>query len=210
MDVIERLKIEARRINTDIIREQKEQDWVITKIKNHLNRNQHLELSVEDIQDQISNNELIASFFAKDPSRQNISEKYFAQVVKNIEGVEHFSNLPSSTRWFLVDGVVAEVLSKPVGLKSLDYIFAYKNKRVVATQKYTKADGGAQDNQYNDLVAFLQNSFNMEDDVLAIVLADGEYYTKRRLDTLKSINTNDNVIVCSVFELEEVLNERVK
>jgi hypothetical protein len=206
MKTIEELKAIARKINMEELREEISEKWVDIKINNHLERNPHLALSNQEIKELILENDLVASFFAKDPSRQNFTEKIISKTIKSIEGVENFEDLPSSTYWYLVDGKVVKLKSRPIGIKNIDYIFSFRGKRFVCTQKYTKDAGGAQDNQFNDIVSFLQQSLNMEEGTIAVAIVDGAYYTKEKIEKLRAIN--DKALVVSGFELEEVLNEK--
>lgn len=205
MNIIEKLKIEARKINLKILREEIENSWVEEKIENHLKRNPHIKLDKEEIKNKIMEDDLIASFFAKDPAKQNISEKYFAKVIKNIDGVSNFENLPSNTKVFVKNGEIMQDEKRAIGIKSIDYSFYFKDALFICSQKYTKDRGGAQDNQFNDVVSFLVNSRELKD-AIPMALVDGNYYTENKKEELKLINSK--AIVCSVFDLEEILNER--
>ena len=77
MKTIEELKAIARKINMEELREEISEKWVDIKINNHLKRNPHLALSNQKIKELILENDLVASFFAKDPSRQNFTEKNY-------------------------------------------------------------------------------------------------------------------------------------
>lgn len=55
-----------------------------------------------------------------------------------------------------------------------------KQYYVVFAAKYTDYEGGAQDNQCNDLLAFASNIDPSPDDVVIILLSDGKYYEKKR------------------------------
>lgn len=206
--MVEELKREARKVNLLLLREEINEPWVLVKIQNHLLRNPHLNYSIDDIKSLILENDLIGSFFCKDPAKQNISEKLFADIIRSITGVENFSNLPSSTNQYLIHGEIQKITPRPVGLKSIDYIFSYNGLNFACSQKYTMAEGGAQDNQYNDLISFLYNSTldgrDLITSVIPIVLIDGEYYTENRKDTLKNINPL--AIVCSSLDLEKELD----
>lgn len=206
MKTIEELKAIARKINMEELREEISEKWVDTKINNHLERNPHLALSNQKIKELIIENDLVASFFAKDPSRQNFTEKIISKTINSIEGVENFEDLPSSTYWYLVDGKVVKLKSRPIGIKNIDYIFSFRGQRFVCTQKYTKDAGGAQDNQFNDIVSFLQQSLNMEEGTIAVAIIDGAYYTKEKIEKLRTIS--DKALIVSGFELGEVLNEK--
>lgn len=206
MNFIEQLKQEARKRNLQILRDEINYDWVKTKIVNHLERHSYLNISFDEIKNLIMTNDLIASFFIKDPSKQNISEKMFADIVSSIDGVENFEDLPSSTNLYLQNGKLVRLQERPMNLKTVDYIFNYKDRRYICTQKYTNEAGGAQDNQYHDVAVFLQNSLGLSyEDGVAVALVDGDYYTEDKIHALQQINRY--AIVCSAFELKEILEK---
>src|SRR5574344_248423 len=113
------------------------------KIKNHC---QKFNLSVSIINEMIRDSDITASFFIKDPSKQNFTEKLVSDLL-------HSKILPQSGKncvRFDSDGNIHS-LKKPDSSKSVDFYI----KNTYITQKYTRGDGGAQDNQYKDVVDFL-------------------------------------------------------
>lgn len=204
MKTIDQMKAIARGVNMKEVRSDIDEGWLETKIINHLERNPHVEMSLDEIKERIMNDDLTASFFAKDPSRQNFTEKVISQVIKATKGVSKFEDLPSSTCWYLINGEVKFLTERPVGIKNIDYTFNHGGRRFVATQKYTKDNGGAQDNQFNDVITFLNHSIGLTD-ITAVAIVDGPYYTEWRLAQLKAINPD--AIVVSGFDLEALLND---
>ena len=123
MDIIEELKKKARAHNLYNVRVEIDSDWVSTKIENFLERNPHLKMTKKELKQEILQNDIIASFFSKDPSKQNISETYIAKVISSIKGVSKFENLPSNTNMYVFNGEVVELKNRPLGIKTIDYIF---------------------------------------------------------------------------------------
>ena len=200
---IEFLKNATRKINLKTLRKEINEKWVSDKIDSHIKRFPFLGLRKEDVKSMIMENDLAASFFIKDPGRQNISENYFSDVISKFENVENFVNHPSSVKLFLVEGrIVKERVNE---VKSIDFTWKSYGKNVYATQKYTKASGGAQDNQFNDVINFLKNTKGNSSD-LFFAIVDGDYYTKQKIKILKEYE-RENVKVCSGFDVEEVLLE---
>lgn len=87
MKSIEELKVIARKIKMRELREDIKAEWVTTKISNHLERNPHLDLTIKEIRELILKDDLVASFFAKDPSRQNFIEKAKSKIIAKIFGI---------------------------------------------------------------------------------------------------------------------------
>lgn len=201
MDIEEMKKIQ-RKINLNILRKEINKKDTIIKIQNHLNNNPHLNLSLEEIQDKILKDDLIASFFIKNPSKQNISEKLIGNFLENLPIIENFRTLPNKSD-FLVDGKITKM--RIAGIKSIDFMWKIGNKTCIATQKYTTGAGGAQDNQFNDVISFLKESQNNNDPELIIfAIVDGDYYTPEKIRILKNISDNPKTFVCGFEEIEEI------
>lgn len=77
---VEDKKKELRKKNIEEVRQEIKSGWVQKKINNYLLSNPCL-FTKEDIEENILNNDIVASFFGKDPSRQNLSEKLCAEVL---------------------------------------------------------------------------------------------------------------------------------
>lgn len=87
-----------------------------------------------------------------------------------------------------------------------------------AAHKFIRDDGGAQDNQYNDVFDFVKRaSDNMETGLVFVAICDGPYFTKRkqtndrtfitRMDWLKRASNGRNVIVCDSKNLRKELQQ---
>lgn len=214
MNFIEQIQRKQQKINRNNLRKEINQKWVETKIINFLQKHS-LKMSIDEVKDIIINDntaigDFFASVFAKDASRQNLGEGAIANIIAQIKGIENFQNLPSSNNLYLKNGEIQKLDTKPIGLKNIDFMFTYKNYTCVCTQKYTKAKGGAQDNQYNDVLSFLNEANQIKrDDLIAIIIVDGEYYSKDKMENLKSVCINSNVIICSGLDLEEELHAKI-
>lgn len=185
---VENAKIQKRKENIEIIRNEIEKSWVKEKILNHLKSFEGL-FTYEEIKEQILSNDLVASKFCKDPSKQNISEKLAEQLLKT-------KKLPASGQNCIRFSNTGELIStNEIGAtKSADF----KVGEYYATQKYTKEDGGAQDNQRNDVIDFLTKG-SIHHKVMAIL--DGEYWDKNIVRLKENFSNNKNVIITSIDEL---------
>ncbi len=189
MEQVEEAKKLQRRLNIDEIRNSLNEDWVKTKINNHIKKFDGL-FTYEDIIEQIKSNDIVASMFCKDPSKQNISEK----MVEKILGVPKLPASGAKSIRFTPNGELTG--AKSVGTsKSADFLF----NGIYFTQKYTTESGGAQDNQYNDVVDFLVKG-SINNKVGAMV--DGKYWDNKKRDALREyFKDNPNVVVVSVDDL---------
>lgn len=188
IEQVEEAKKLQRRLNIDEIRNSLDERWVKIKINNHVEKFDGI-FTYEDIVEQIKTNDIVASMFCKDPSKQNISEK----MVEKILGIPKLPASGANSIRFTPDGKLTGVKSIGVS-KSADFLF----NGIYFTQKYTAESGGAQDNQYNDVIDFLvKGSINYK--VGAIV--DGEYWDKKRGALREHFKDNPNVVVVSVDDL---------
>lgn len=144
----------------------------------------------EDIKERIKSDDLVASFFAKDPSKQNFTEKLVAELLNT-------KTLPQSGKnciRFNNNGDICSTKSANTS-KSADFLIG----NVYITQKYTRSTGGAQDNQYADVVDFLSKG-SKKYNVAAIV--DGSYWDNSKRQELKNFfNNNNNVQILSMNDI---------
>lgn len=149
-----------------------------------------------EVKKQIMNNDIVASFFAKDPSKQNFTEKLVAELLNT-------KTLPQQGKNCIRFNTEGEITSANTTGTSKAADFYINN--VYITQKYTRGNGGAQDNQYNDVVDFLSKG-SLHHKVAAIV--DGSYWSNGKREKLKSwFKENSNV---SIYTMDELLTGGIK
>lgn len=189
--LVEERKLQARLENIQEVRKDIHKSWVQDKIANHIDRFGGI-FSKDEIEQQILDSDVVASLFAKDPSKQNITEKLVGEVL-------NIPKLPASGKScirFNEDGQIVHASSASHS-KSADFIY----DGYYATQKFTTEAGGAQDNQFYDVVDFLKKG-SKTNKVAAIV--DGLFWDSgRREQLINEFNGNENVLITSV---QEILN----
>ena len=181
-------KIKARKKNIEEIRRDIDKSWVKEKIKNHMTAFEGL-FTYDEIKQQILSNDLVASKFCKDPSKQNISENLAAKVLG-------WEKMPSQGRRCIRFNDNGDIVFASSGnTKSADF----HELGYYITQKYTDGEGGAQDNQRNDVIDFLKRG-SIKNKVMAVV--DGDYWDlKYRNILIEEFKNNPNVKITSVTEL---------
>jgi hypothetical protein len=187
--LVEQRKKEQRLNNIKELRQDINSEWVKTKINNHLERFSGI-FTYEDIQNEILHSDIVASLFAKDPSKQNISEKMVEELLK-------IKKLPASGKNCIRFNQAGEIVSTsaPSHTKSADFIV----NDAYITQKYTMETGGAQDNQYDDVVSFLTCG-SQQYKVGALV--DGLYWENgKRQELINYFKDNPNVVILSMDNL---------
>lgn len=191
-EYVENKKKEKRLENINQIRKEINSNWVQEKINNHISKFSGL-ITKEEIMKAIKENNIVASFFCKDPSKQNISENLAAEVL-NIQ------KLPSSGKNCIRFNNNGDIVSSSTGnTKSADFIY----NGYYTTQKYTNEEGGAQDNQRNDVIDFLKRG-SIKNKVAAIV--DGKYWDKYRPILKQEFANNKNVLITSITEITDGVN----
>ena len=187
-------KIEMRKENINILRKEINSNDVIKKINNHIERFGNI-FTTEDIKNQILSNDLIASFFCKDPSKQNIAEIYGLELLK-------LKKLPSQGKNCIRFSISGDIVHEASGnTKSADTVY----NNAYTTMKYTEEEGGAQDNQKHDVIEFLEKG-SKKYKVCAIL--DGTYWDKYRKDLKKIFKNNSNVIITSIDEILKLQEEK--
>lgn len=177
----------------------------IKKITNHAKK---FDRTFEEVKEKILNDDMYAEFFVKDPSKQNIYEKLVAKYISSLENVSEFKNLPSTTKLYIVDGIITNKKNKDV--KSIDFYFKINKKNIYVSHKYTKDKGGAQDQQNLDIRSFLRNCKKLDTgDNYFIALCDGPYFISK-IKELKDEFASKNVYILTTHEIENVINELAK
>lgn len=183
---VERIRTEKLRENIMPLRQQINQAWAQKKITNWAGRYGY---DKEEVEQKILSDDMFASFFAKDPIKQNYTEK----IAEDLLGVKH---LPNNGISFSKEGELCKGCFSD-NSKSVDFV---RNNTYI-TQKYTRGNGGSQDNQYRDVIQFLTYG-SKRYKVAAYV--DGSYYTDEKRNELRKLFAdNPNVQICSLGDLYE-------
>lgn len=146
------------------------------------------------IKKEIETNKMFAATFAKAPSRTGFHESIAAEWLRkelNLP-IDVLPKAGTNSFYITSDGVIAQVGDderKPS--KSLDFQWQVGDITFYAMHKYTREGGGAQDNQFKEMLATLQNFVRATNKKkVFIVIADGAYYTKSKMDELESLTRN--------------------
>ena len=134
--------------------------------------------------------DMILNGFEKDPGRQNIYEDLQLKYAKEMPCVMDVGKLPSGGKnaKYIQDGKIvggSKFVGKKSGTKSLDlswhFDFMGESLYFYSTCKYTKDEGGAQDNQRNDVITFFKEAQKITDkNIFCVGIVDGEYYDRPR------------------------------
>ncbi|WP_299245260.1 hypothetical protein [uncultured Brachyspira sp.] len=177
--------------------------------------------SPESIKKKIIEDEIFRKIFAKEPSKQNFYQNVAAEYIKNIDGVEDFEVLPQGgdKAMYMVSGNLIQgksLKNKNQNSKSIDFYWRYYKYEVYASHKFIKEEGGAQDNQYQDVQNFLNDSRdNNLKDTYIIAICDGNYFKSKdnktgdetKLKRLERLTNHKNTFVIDIERLGSILKK---
>lgn len=204
--------------NIKQLRKQIDSKQTETKIYNWAKK---FKLKPSKIRQKIINDDIFALHYIIEPARQNFYEKLAADYIKKIPNVSNFKNLPNSGASALVvqsGSIFSKKKAQSNASKTIDFEWDTYGYKCYASHKYTKDEGGAQDNQYNDLRNFMENSRqNNDDDIRFFAICDGAYYQHKDSngDTkIKILNRDfykpDKLIALPIDNLFEHLKTEIK
>lgn len=150
-----------------------------------------LNIPYQQIVEEGKKNLLVAYSYAKNAKKQNIIEPLIEKKLKKkYDNVEKMiSNGKESIR-FDINGNIVKGRKNNISTditKSVDFKLTINGKIYYLTQKYTCGEGGAQDNQFEDIKKFISwanNNKNRDYGIGAII--DGSFFTEKRIDFLKN------------------------
>lgn len=175
--------------------------------------------SFEKIKEKIIDDEIFRCVFAKDPAKQNLYQTLAANYISTLEGVKNFDILPSGGKnaIYLTNGKILKgsaLKNQSKDIKSIDFIWNYKDFTFYVSHKYTETNGGAQDNQYKDIQDFLNHSRDCnEKKIIFLAICDGDYYLQKdsktgdetKIKRLTRLTDNKTSFVLTINELENFL-----
>lgn len=146
--------------------------------------------------------------YAIDPTKQTLHQSVAAEWIESLPMVLNFKTLPGDgpDALFVSGGYLmrADQLANADIPKSIDFYWETVDSdgvilKFYAAHKYTKEDGGAQENQFRDLLSFALESSKLKKErgIRILSLSDGPFYQKTRRKT----NSGNRL-----SELKEALN----
>jgi len=158
---------------------------------------------------------------AKNPSKQNFYEKMAFRIlsvrlpeIAKFLGIscDPLVKLPNGGKNALLvaNGMVIRQGEYKVqnSSKSIDFMWRAGGHTIYFTHKYTNESGGAQDNQYKDIILFLTASRgSKDDDITFVAICDGDYYqrvdnnNKNKMMILRELYCNVHSRVININEL---------
>lgn len=172
-----------------------------------------------EVKRQILENKILAACFALDPTKQSFHENCAAEFIEQIEGVKEFRQLPRNALYVVKGSVHArrelQTHKKKTKVKSIDFSWHYAECQFFAAHKHAKEEGGAQANQYNELLRFVEEcNPSKTPDYYFVAIADGAFYQMKdslaqntRLGHLQNTANRKNVFACTIDDLESLMQQ---
>uniref|UniRef100_A0A6C0F4D9 Uncharacterized protein n=1 Tax=viral metagenome TaxID=1070528 RepID=A0A6C0F4D9_9ZZZZ len=197
---------DAEILNQAATRDKDLLERIINFRDNNMTEPEREEKSVDDILEEIKTDMMTRAFFRKTTTRQNIGEKTQIEWIQRT--VPDIVKLPANVNGlYLSGGKMCTVLSKVArpedATKTFDTHSAATNTYGVL--KVTKQPGGAQDNQYADVKAFVRHMVAfLEANPTATekfkFYLDGAYYTlskRTELDSMVPTALKERIVITS-------------
>jgi len=168
-------------------------------------------IDITEIKNEIKNSDLFCANFMKNLGRQNIYEKLQFFILKKYG--KKIKNLPTSGNnvRFVYNSTITKIAPKKTqsSVKSIDFLEETNGLNINYFCKFTKeVNGGAQDNQSNDAILFLEESNkyiqNNNDNNRFVLLADGDYYQTNKFKSETMHLLNDKV---KIHTINSILTE---
>ena len=171
----------------------------------------------KDVRVKIKMDEMFRWHFVKDPIKQNIYEELFLEYIEQFDGISN-AKKPSPAiqlyngRILTTQKIKNENIKPPC--KTIDFSFNFKNKDIFIYHKYAKDSGGHQNNQYKDLLCFINEANKVKiSDAFFIVVVDGKFWKtkngnakKQKIDNLKDVANKKNTFATYSGGLFDVLS----
>lgn len=182
----------------------------------------------DDIVKELKKSLYLIDFFVPEPSRQSFHENLMYQnlyEVFNDVGFIEINKLNNKALYINNKGkaVSKDKLGKAdKKIKSIDfettYTFKGETLLFLMSAKYTNEDGGAQDNQRNDMINSLENASKITDkNIVFLGITEGDYYKKIRknnkksyLESLKKDYNKKNINVDDLYDTSKRIIEIIK
>ena len=142
------------------------------------------------VEQKIMQDPMFAAIFAKEPRRQNPYEPIAAQWLREHGiGVEKLPSQGGKAFYVYGNGAIRHKRkNESPPSKSLDFRWIHNGITFYAMHKYTKEEkgGGTQTGTLNEISSLLDNYMKArEEEVALIIIADGGFYTEKRMRELK-------------------------
>lgn len=161
------------------------------------------------IQRILDNDDFVLSVLMADPKRQNIYEQVLYNFMSNFVNIEKLPSGGPSALFIFQDSITNNTENNhiPKEIKSIDFIIHTETSTLFIVHKYTNENGGAQDNQFNDVITQLKNIGEHTCNKIIFCL-DGRYYNPQKINYLQSINPN--VKITNIENIRELINSLTK
>lgn len=164
----------------------------------------------DEVKGRITDDKMFAAWFSKEPRRQGLHEVVAANWLRQADDVAGFDVLHKSgpsAYYITSDGEIRRGMHNPPG-KSIDFYWTTGETGVYAYHKYTKEGGGNQDSQFTEMKDALGRfQRSAERNKILLVIVDGPYYTRRKMDDLQRFvrDQEPRSFVCHIEDVPGII-----
>ena len=180
-------ELKQRKLNTAALRKQLEStkidNWLKEKIESFCERH---DLSFNLVKYKIIHDDLFVLNFIKEPAKQTLHQNLAKKFMLNMDCISDFQVLPAAGKEsiFVINGIIMKEEQKKnssVSVKSIDFEWKFTNPigeivQCYASHKYTHQEGGAQTQQFTELMTFLENAQKHKQNLFFYAICDGRFY----------------------------------
>ena len=214
-----------RKLNENILKVRSDinEEYMQRKIENYSKK---FDLPYNFVKRKIITDNIFALDFAVDPSRQTYHEEYAYKFINENPFIENMERLPQSNKGalYIINGSLVEwtkltAENKSENVKALDFKWNIigKNEKIYtifASHKYTKEEGGSQDNQFHDLCTSMKHAKICKNpNTYFLAIGDGPYYQKKKINNLTRLEYmnqefgNERCIALTSNDIDEFIDK---
>lgn len=198
-DILTLFKKKLLQNNTYMIMKESKREKISKELKLKIeNECRYKDFAFNEVIEKIQNDYMYATFFAKDPMKQNLAEKLQLRLLKlKYPNVKKLPNNGKNSIYISDGNIVSLSNIKDKTTKSID--FWDPVNKIFFYAKYINEKGGAQDNQFEDCKSFVREARSTLSINFKLII-DGDYFNEEKINILKSINTNNNIQIEKSFD----------
>ena len=180
-------QMQLKAIQDQLVKTKTIPDWMEVKIVKFCHK-YHLDQNSGDLIKQrlISGDLVTICQFMKEPLRQNFSEKYLLNHLKNYCQITKLAPSGSHAYYLVDQQILTNLKSKPIGLKSLDFKIVINKQTYFLVHKVINESGGAQDQQFNEIVNLIKG-LDKNSAKQIIFVCDGDYFQAAKIAKLTNL-----------------------
>jgi len=171
----------------------------------------------EKILEEMKTNTMLRAFIRKDPTRQTIHEKTQIDWVR-LHKYSDVQKMNADTGGIcMTNHKLCKITGKRASTATKSFDTYVPSKNIYAVLKHTNTPGGAQDNQYKDVIHFITEIVGYLSETTEApenfeFYLDGKYYTQEKISTLEKMipeNFKNKIIITNCEKILPSTHQQV-